>query len=101
MMNALVARPTFHPSVTRRTQLATRAPASPMLLEELLGQLAQLNAKITALEQRSTQPIVAQPTSYMMPVQARPVEYTEPVPMPPAAPRQLKVRRSSLLDIFD
>jgi hypothetical protein len=70
-----------------------------MVLEGLLGLLAQLNEKVTALERRSEQQIVAQPTSYV-PVEAEPVEYTEPAP-PPAAPRQLKVRRSSLLDMFD
>jgi len=71
-----------------------------MVLEELLGQLAQLNAKITALERRSAEPMVVPSTSYM-PVQVRPVEYDEPVSSAPPAPRQLKVRRSSLLDIFD
>jgi len=99
-MNALATRPTPYPSVTRRTQLATRALTSPMVLEELLGQLARLNAKITALERRSAQPMVMPPASYL-PVQVRPVEYDEPVSSAPPAPRQLKVRRSSLLDIFD
>lgn len=98
-MNALATRPTFFPSVTRRTQLATRVPASPMVLEALLSQVAQLNAKITALEQRSMPPMVA-PSRNVLPVQARPVEYIQSVP-PPPAPQQLKVRRSSLLDIFD
>jgi hypothetical protein len=98
-MNALATRQTFHPSMIQRTQLATRAPASPMALEGLLNLLAQLNEKVTALERRSDQQIVASPVDYV-PVEAEPVEYTEPAP-PPAAPRQLKVRRSQLLECFD
>jgi hypothetical protein len=100
MMNALATRPAFCPPVTRRPQLATRVPASPMVLQELLGQLAKLKANITALERRSAEPMVVSSTSYM-PVQVQPVEYDEPVPSPPPAPRQLLVQRSSLLDIFD
>ncbi len=98
-MNALATRPVFHPSVTRRTQLATQAPASPMVLEGLLSLLAQLNEKVSALERRSQQQIVASPID-CVPVEAEPVEYTEPAP-PPAAPRQLKVRRSQFLEFFD
>jgi hypothetical protein len=92
-------RRTFGPSVTRRTQLPTQVPASPMAIDRLLDLLVQLNEKVTALERRSEQQIVASPVDYV-PARAKPVEYTEPAP-PPAAPRQLRVRRSGLLNFFE
>lgn len=102
-MNALATRPTFHPLVTRRTQLAPRAPASPMVLEELLARLAELREKVTALECRPQHQIIAQPTTFV-PAPAEPVDYTDPTPMTPpaAAPtRRVKVRHAKLREFFD
>lgn len=95
----LATRPTFRPSATRRAQLPTQVPASPMVLEGLRDLLAQLNEKVTALERRSEPQIVASPVDYV-PARAKPMEYTEPAP-PPAAPRRLRVRRSGLLNFFE
>lgn len=128
-MNALATRPPSHPSIARRTRPVGRAPASPMVLEGLLELLTQLNDKVTALERRPPQQIIAQPMGISaseaypvssmarqirsmsvpreetclaspMPTQSRPIEHVEPLPTR-AQPRRVKVRRAKVRAFFD
>jgi hypothetical protein len=100
-----------------------------MVLEGLLELLTQLNDKVTALERRPPQQIIAQPMgisaseeypessmarqirsmsvpreeAYLaspMPTQVRPIEHVELRPTR-ARPRKVKVRRPKLREIFD
>jgi hypothetical protein len=72
-----------------------------VVLEKLLDKIEQLEQKVSTL-QPTHPPYQAQPTRRW--VAATPVEKplppAEPAPAP-AAPRRMKVRRSSLLDFFD
>lgn len=86
-------------------QLARQAPASPMVLQQFMQLLANLNQKVDALAVRTAQVPQVMPT-HIMPVKAKPVESTEVEVRPvksssPAGNRQTKVNRSELLDVFD
>ena len=79
--------------------IARISPASSLVLESLLEKVERLEQKVNTL-QTVHQPYAAQPTSRW--ISATPVEKALPPAEPaPVAPRRMKVRRSSLLDIFD
>ena len=110
-MNALVpvkrmSRFSSRPS----TALARGTPASPMVLENLLASIEQLQQQITTLQTRPPQVVMpvempAQPAPMAMPPQPVTVQPIEtalpPAPVSPPEPRTYRVRRSSLLDFFD
>ncbi len=101
----MVVKPPGSFTLQATTQLARRAPASPMVLEQFMQMLADLNQKVDALAVRTAQVPQVMPAN-IVPVRAKPVESTEvelaPVKSsPPAGERQTKVSRSSLLDMFD
>ena len=82
-------------------QIVSVSPAAPMVLEKLLDKIEQLERKVSTL-QRVPQPNIVQPTKKW--VSATLVEQSLPPAEPKPAtvtPRRIKVRRSSLLDIFD
>jgi hypothetical protein len=85
-------------------QLARQAPASPMLLQQFMQLLANLNQKVDALAVRTAQVPQVMPNQ-IIPVKAKPIESTvvevRPVESSPSHSRQTKVNRSSLLDMFD
>jgi len=76
-------------------QTVVRVPPSPMVLQSLMQNLANLNAKVDALATRPPHVIEVSPPEVKQ-VEVKQVE----VKPKEKAPRQ-KVDRKSLLDIFD
>ena len=93
------------------TQVARRAPASPMVMQHFTQLLGDLSQKVNAIAVNQERAIAAREDMEDMfeeamarPVVSREVEVRRPEPSPPPPPqpqRNTQVNRSGLLDFFD
>jgi len=88
------------------TQVARRAPASPMVMQHFTQLLSDLSQKVNAIAVNQEKAITARQTPIApmaRPIESREVEIEpyEPPPPPPQPQRNTQVQRSGLLDMFD
>ena len=91
------------------TQVARRAPVSPMVMQHFTQLLGDLSQKVNAIAVNQEKAIAAREDmieeaeeAMARPVVSREVEVRRPEPSPPPQPqRNTQVNRSGLLDMFD
>ena len=87
------------------TQVARRAPASPMVMQHFTQLLGDLSQKVNAIAVNQEKAIAARQAPIVpmaRPIESRQVEIEPYEPPPPPQPqRNTQVNRSGLLDMFD
>ena len=86
------------------TQLARPSPTSPMVLQMLMQSIMNLDQKVNALALREPRSVVVrddQPSPKEVGSQSTTVTVRPVQEQPPTSQREVKIKRSKLLDIFD
>ena len=86
------------------TQVARRAPVSPMVMQHFTQLLSNLNQKVNAIAVNQERAITARQVSITpmaKPIESREVEVKRVKSSLPESQRDTKVNRSRLLDFFD